>query len=101
MPLHLLLTVQAIGSAPPDQVSPTVPPPCEAERPANDEIVVCVRRPEGVSPYRINPVSGSEAQLPKAEVRLANGVRASAETEQALVGGFPSNRVMVRLKFKF
>ena len=39
--------------------------------------------------------------MPKAQVRLAPGVSASAETDQADVGGFPSNRMLVRLKFKF
>ena len=92
---------QAISSAPPERISLTVPPPCEAERLFNDEIVVCVRRPQGVSPYRINQSPGPQPQVPNAEVQLANGVSVSAETEQAHIGGFPSNRVMVRLKFKF
>ncbi len=101
LPLLFLLMSQAISPAPPERISLTVPAPCEAERSVNDEIVVCVRRPDGVSPYRINQSAGPQPQVPKAEVQLANGVSASAETEQADVGGFPSNRVMVRLKFKF
>jgi hypothetical protein len=34
-------------------------------------------------------------------VQIAPGVSAAAETEQADVGGFPSNRFLVRFKIKF
>lgn len=96
--LLFLILVQA---APLDSTASTVPQRCGAGRSANDEIVVCVRRREGVSPYRINQPPAQQTDIPKAKVQLADGVSVSAVTEQADVGGFPSNRVMVRLKFKF
>ena len=34
-------------------------------------------------------------------MQLDQGLSASAETESYDVGGFPSNRLMVRLKIKF
>ena len=101
MSLLVLLVIQATASAPVETIVAVVPPPCKAGRSANDEIVVCAPRQEGLSPYRINPSPTRQRELPKAEVQLAEGVSASAETEQADVGGFPANRVMVRLKFKF
>ena len=101
--LHLLilLLAQAATSAAPEEVAATVPPPCEAQRPAKDEIVVCAGRQDGSSPYRINQPPAREPRLPKAEVQIAQGVSAGAETEQAVIGGFPFNRMMVRLKIKF
>jgi hypothetical protein len=98
--LHLLVlvAVQAAASAAPLRIDLTVPPPCGAQRAASDEIVVCAN---GSSPYRINQQPARQPDLPKAEVQIADGVLASADTEQADVGGFPSNRVVVRLKFKF
>ena len=101
MPLLFLALAQAASSAPLERTAVTVPPPCEAERSVDGEIVVCAPRQEGLSPYRINPLPARQSGLPKAEVRLAKGVIASAETEQAMVGGFPSNRAVIRLKFKF
>lgn len=101
VPLLFLLMFQATGSVPPETIAPGVRPPCEAERSAGDEIVVCARRQEGPSPYRINQPPARQPELPKAQVQLADGVSAGAETEQADVGGFPSNRGMIRLKIKF
>jgi hypothetical protein len=34
-------------------------------------------------------------------VKIADGVSAGAETESVEVGGFPSNRLMLRFKMKF
>jgi hypothetical protein len=34
-------------------------------------------------------------------VQIAPGVSAAAETEQANIIGFPSNRLLLRFKFKF
>jgi hypothetical protein len=42
-----------------------------------------------------------QAALPNAEVNVAEGVSVGAETEEADVGGFVSNRAMLRLKVKF
>ena len=101
MHLIILLMAQATASAAPEGVAAAIPPPCQAERPAKDEIVVCAGRRDGSSPYRINQPPAREPGLPKAEVQIAEGVSATAETEQADVGGFPSNRLMVRLKIRF
>jgi hypothetical protein len=99
--LILLLAVQAVGSAPSEQVVPPTAPRCRARASPGDEIIVCAPRPDGRSPYRINQPAAADAGLPKAQMQIARGVRASAETERADVGGFPSNRLVVRLKFKF
>jgi len=39
--------------------------------------------------------------LPNAELHIGEGVAIAGETEQADVGGFTSNRAMLRLKIKF
>ena len=96
MSLLLAAILQAISASPPERVD------CAAQRSETDEVVVCANR-DGESPYRLievpEPVEGEA--LPKAEVQVAQGVSAGAETEKADVGGFDSNRAMVRLKFKF
>ena len=88
-------------AATPEGAAVPIPPSCEARPAGNDEIVVCAGRRDGSSPYRISQPPARQSELPKAEVQIADGVSAGAETEQADVGGFPSNRVMVRLKIKF
>ena len=98
----LLVAAQAMSASPPERVDLTIPQPCAEKRAENGEVVVCANR-NGVSPYRLQepeaPAEGSA--LPEAEVKIADGVTAGAETQQADVGGFPSNRIMVGLKFKF
>jgi hypothetical protein len=98
----LLAAAQAMSASPPERVDLTIPQPCAEKRPENGEVVVCANR-NGVSPYRLQdpeaPAEGSA--LPDAEVKIADGVTAGAETQQADVGGFPSNRIMVGLKIKF
>jgi hypothetical protein len=66
---------------------------------AAGEIVVCATDPKR---YRLSdlpdqPVDG----LPKAQFGLGDGVAAAVRTEYSSIGGTPSNRVMVDLKFKF
>jgi hypothetical protein len=101
MPLLLLALTQAISAAPPERIDLTVRKSCPVQRSQSDEVVVCANRGEA-NPYRINqPPPPPEAQLPKAETQLADGVSAGAETENVDVGGFPSNRMMIRLKVKF
>jgi hypothetical protein len=101
--LSLLLAAmaQAVTSVPPEKIDLTIRRPCEAQKSNDDEIVVCARRNDSLSPYRIYQPPPRQSDIPKAEMRLADGLSASAETENAEVGGFPSNRVMVRLKIKF
>ena len=98
MHLLVLVAIQAAASAAPVRIDLTVPPPCGARRATNDEIVVCAK---GSNPYRIKQPPAPPSGLPKAQVQIAEGVQASADTEQADVSGFPSNRAVVRLKFKF
>ena len=98
MHLLVLVAIQAAASAAPVRIDLTVPPPCGAQQAAGDEIVVCAK---GSNAYRINQPAAPPSQLPKAQAQIAQGVEASADTEQADVGGFPSNRMVVRLKFKF
>ncbi len=102
MSLLLAAMLQAVSASPPERVDLTIPQPCAAQRSETDEVVVCANR-NGESPYRLTevpePVEGEA--LPKAEVQVAQGVSAGAETEKADVGGFDSNRAMVRLKVKF
>ena len=98
MSLLLAALLQAVSASPPERVDLTIPQPCAAQRPETNEVVVCANR-NGESPYRLidvpEPVEGEA--LPKAEVKVADGVAVGAETEKADVGGFDSNRVMVRL----
>jgi hypothetical protein len=100
MPLFLLVVAQAISAGPPRTIDLTVRQPCAPQRIEPDEVVVCAKRGES-NPYRIDQWPRAELQLPKAVVGLAEGVSAAAETDRADVGGFPANRVMLRLKLKF
>jgi len=83
-----------------DRIDLTVPQPCEPAK-AGEEVVVCANR-SGESPYRLKqPVQKPRKALPDAELHIGEGVAIAGETEQADVGGFPSNRAMLRLKIKF
>lgn len=70
--------------------------------PAQGEEVVICGRTEEQSPYRLKPLPPrfERPLLPKAETSALGG-RATVEAEQADVGGTPSRRAMVRLKWKF
>lgn len=100
MTLLLAAVLQAASPGPPERIDLTVPQPCRPSE-AEGEVVVCANR-SGESPYRLNqPVQKAREGLPDAEVQVAEGVSVGAETESADVGGFPSNRAMLRLKIKF
>ena len=65
-----------------------------------NEIVVCARRGQG---DRLKPIPGA-AELDRPEdaaIDLPGGMKGSAVVESATVGGFQSNRVMVRIKMPF
>ena len=96
------LLAQAVSASPPERVDLTLPQPCAEQRTAADEVVVCANR-DGESPYRLKEPAAPEEKptLPKAEVQIAEGVIAGVGTEGADVGGFPSNRIMLKLKVKF
>lgn len=65
-----------------------------------DQIIVCA--PKEKATNRVQDLGNAdEPYLPKAELKLFGDVKAAVENEAANVGGFPSNRVMMRLKIPF
>lgn len=78
----------------------STPTPCEDS--TDGTIVVCGEA-DDPELYRYDPALETPPVdgMDKAEVELAEGVSATAETEQVAVGGFPSNRVMARVKIRF
>jgi len=75
--------------------------PCPSSDEGGD-VVVCAR-PGEADRYRLKPLPATAAgdALPRAEMRVFGKAKVSAETEAASVGGFVSNRAMVRLKVPF
>lgn len=100
MLLLLAALTQTISPVPSENIDVTIPRSCEAKKTATDEILVCAKRTDR-SPYRITQPPPRQSRVPKAELQLADGVSASADIDGYDVGGFPSNRIMVRLKIKF
>jgi hypothetical protein len=99
--LVIAALAQVIASAPPDAIDLTIPRPCESRPSSGDEIVVCGRAPGELGPSRLPPLPARDSDIPKAETAIGKGIAIAGETEQADVGGVPSNRLMVRLKIKF
>ena len=99
--MNLLLATAVLQtiSATPERIDLTVPQPCERAK-AGEEVVVCANR-SGESPYRLKQPAQKERGPAKAQVQIGEGVAIAGETEQADVGGFTSNRAMLRLKIKF
>jgi len=97
MILLLAAALQTASIQGPETIDFTMSRPCEGR--TNEEVVVCASR--GESPYRLKQSTPPARKPAKAEVTIANGVAVSAETENADVGGFASNRLMMRLKVKF
>lgn len=66
-------------------------------------IVVCGRRDDDRYRAKLpDPHGFDRSGPPKAEIGLGDGASAAAEVEQVDFGnGFVSNRIMIRLKFKF
>jgi hypothetical protein len=75
------------------------PPPVTCDRSNLDEVVVCAGQEDR---YRLRPVDGDEYSDPpiRAERNFAGGVLGIGG-DQANVGGFPSNRMMLSFKIKF
>ncbi|MCW3798793.1 hypothetical protein OMW55_13340 [Sphingomonas sp. BN140010] len=99
--LLVLLAVQAATATPPQTIDLLArpAPSCAAAR--TDDVVVCGRRDP--DRYRIPPEYRTTEQkegLGRAEARIGNAA-VGAATEQADVGGFTSNRIMIRLKIPF
>ncbi len=93
----LLITWQA--AAGPTLAAPPAlqaAPACIVE---DDEVLVCGRRG---SPHRLKPLAPryEKPAVPRATIAVAGG-EIAAEGEAAGVGGFVSNRAMVRLKLPF
>ena len=98
--LLAMVVAQAVSASPPERIDLTIRQPCQPQSGSPGEVVVCART--GESPYRIEqPPAPPPRALRKAEVKLAEGVEAGVETEQADVGGHPSKRAMLRVKIKF
>jgi hypothetical protein len=71
---------------------------CPPGRPG--EIVVCATDQDEFRYQREFDVDAPPG-IPEAKISLGDGKTLSAETEQAGVGGFTSNRIMVRLRVGF
>lgn len=96
--LLLAAALQIVPVQRPETIALTISQPCAGK--TGEEVVVCAKR--GDSPYRLRDVPPARRQaLPAAQVKIADGVSAGAETESADVGGFASNRMMVRSSSSF
>ncbi|WP_294191599.1 hypothetical protein [uncultured Sphingomonas sp.] len=78
-----------------------LPRECPKAEPGDTSIVVCARSQEEFR-LRVTPerYSTDPQALPKAAIKIGDNT-VSADTEQGSVGGFTSNRVMLRLKRPF
>lgn len=96
MPAVLILAFQAIAGPPaPMPARARVERPCPADDGSGD-VVVCGRPDQ--ERFRLRPLPAEGPALPKAELGLFGRAKVAAETEQGNVGGYPSNRIMFRLK---
>jgi hypothetical protein len=99
MLLPFLLT-QVLSASSPERIDLLVPQPCTSDQRDAGDVVVCANR-SGESPYRLKQPERQSKALPKAQLQIGKATSVAAETEEADVGGFKSNRAMVRLKIKF
>lgn len=97
MILLLAAALQTVPIQPSETIDFTIPQPCDGK--SSEEVIVCAKR--GDSPYRLKESAATGHKPAKAEMQIADGVTAGAETENVDVGGFPSNRLMLRFKMKF
>jgi hypothetical protein len=105
--MFVLVTIGMQASATIAGPPAPLPAPIRTIRPCSlaeddSEVVVCGRR-HAADRYRLRslPATASDGGLPKAEARIFGNAKLSAEAEAASVGGFISNRAMVRLKVPF
>ena len=98
--LLLIALAQTAAAAPQGRIDLAITNPCATPESTNDDVIVCGRRDQS-SRFRLPPPTRYEPERPKAELVLGNGTSVSAETEQVDISGTPSNRAMIRLKFKF
>ncbi len=101
--MELLVLAAALPSAAPDlpvKFDLGISRPCKPD-PAGGEIVVCAR-PDANRRYRYRDLAvDGPPLLPRAEMQLNDRMSLAASTENADVGGFRSNRAMVRFTLKF
>jgi len=106
----LLLLALATEPAPPSEPPAAVAPPhnylhavdpCDGRVAAADEVVVCGAK-DADERYRLRAEEHPRYQDPplRAAMKLGGGT-AALGASRAGVGGFPSNRIMVTLKFPF
>ena len=67
--------------------------------PVAGEITVCAEDPNRYRYNRDFDTAGSD-EADEASISLGDGVKLQAEVESVNIGGFTSNRVMLRLKIK-
>ena len=96
--IAVMMALQAGAVAGP--VLPAPRRPSTGRCPADDaggDVVVCGRSSES---YRLRPIPdrSSPLTLPTARTEIPGVGTLSAEVEQGGIGGFPSNRAMIRLK---
>ena len=99
----LVLALLQAAVAGPTIAKPRAPAPACGTAAPDGSLVVCGQGQEG---FRLRPLpdrfTSDPAALPKAETGVLGGkAKLAAEAEQARVGGFVSNRAMVRLKAPF
>lgn len=94
---NLLLLLQ-VGAAPVIYDTRAVTQACDRAASGDDAIIVCGRRDK--DKYRIPALPADGPSLGFAETRVG-GANVGVGTEQVTVGGFPSNRVMAKVKIPF
>lgn len=100
MLIALLFTLQVIGPPAAAAKRLSAARSCAAEGGQAGDVVVCGRPDQ--EQFRLRPLPDrTEPAVPRAETRVFGNVKAAADVEQAGVDGFPSNRIMLRLKFPF
>lgn len=100
--LALLLMAQStVASVPESALAPLPAARRDCLPQDGDELVVCGRAEEQ-SAHRLKPLPPrfERPLLPKAQAKILGG-SGSIEAEQADVGGTPSRRAMIRMKWKF
>lgn len=98
----LLLSLQSAAGPPaPGPEKLRAARPCRPEGGEAGDVVVCGRRNDEEFRLKPLPEHHRDDTVPRAEIGLPGGVRLATETEAAGVGGFQSNRVMLRLKLPF
>ena len=92
--ISLLLLLQA-AAAPVVYDTRAVTQACDRAASGDDAIVVCGRRDK--ERYRIPALPPDDPRFGTAETKVG-GARVGVGTERATVGGFPSNRIMLKVR---